>query len=127
MAKIMLCDDSATILNVLAFKLGAAGHEIVAKAKDGQEGINMYRETIPDISLLDVTMPNKDGRECLKEILSINPSAKVIMISALKEDSVKNDCLNSGACAFVSKVSIYNDSDFKSEILAVIDTVLKAA
>lgn len=128
MAKIMLCDDSKTILTLLEKKLTDAGHQIVGKAKDGEEGIKVFTETKPDLALLDITMPNKDGRECLKGILAVNPAAKAIMISAVQEDAVMKDCLSSGAKAFISKSNLYcKDDEFKKQILSVIDSVLKAA
>lgn len=127
MPKIMLCDDSKTILKILEKKLSDAGYQIVGSAKDGEEGAKVFSETKPDLTLLDVTMPNRDGRDCLKDILQINPAAKVIMISALQEESIIKECLAAGAKAFITKSKIYDESDFKKEILAVIESVLKAA
>lgn len=127
MAKIMLCDDSRTILNVFEKKLQAAGHEIVGKAEDGAEGFNRFMETKPEIVLLDITMPNKDGRECLFSILEANPRAKVIMVSALKDDDIVKACLAGGAKAFINKDKIFKDEDFNNEVLKTIEKVLKAA
>ena len=129
MAKIMLCDDSATILSLLEKRLTDAGHQIVGKARDGDEGIKLYTVTKPDLALLDITMPNKDGRECLRGILGINPKAKAIMVSALQEEGVVQECLSSGARAFISKANIYSKEkeDFNSKVLSIIETVLKAA
>jgi two-component system chemotaxis response regulator CheY len=127
MAKIMICDDSKTILNILEKKLTAAGHQVVGKAKDGDEGFSVYAQTKPDLAILDVTMPNKDGRECLEAIMKLNSSAKVIMLSALHDENVINNCLGVGAKAFVSKDKLYKEEDFKQEILKVIDRILNAA
>ena len=123
----MLCDDSATIIKVLEKRFKDAGHEIVGKASDGEQGIQIYSQTKPDIAILDVTMPNKDGRECLAGIMKMDIKAKIIMISALKDDAVVSDCLKGGAKAFVSKDKIYKDDDFKLNVLSVVDTILKAA
>lgn len=127
MAKIMLCDDSGTILALLNRRLTTAGHEIVGQAKDGDEGLKLFSQMAPEVTLLDVTMPNLDGRECLKGILKINPSAKVIMISGLREESVISECLHEGAKAFISKCSLYNLDAFNNQVLAVIDRIVKAA
>jgi two-component system chemotaxis response regulator CheY len=124
----MLCDDSRTILTLLEKKLTDAGHEVVGKANDGEEGVKLFASTKPDLALLDITMPNKDGRECLRGILSLNPGAKTIMVSALQEESVVQECLKTGARAFITKSKIYaNDEDFKKNVLSVIENVLKAA
>lgn len=127
MAKIMLCDDSRTMLMLFERKLKDAGHEVVGKAADGEEGIKLYNEKRPELTLLDITMPNKDGREALQGILKIDSKAKVIMVSALKEDEVINDCLKNGAKAFIEKNKVIKDEDFQREVLSVIEKVLKAA
>lgn len=125
MAKVMICDDSPTILKLLEGKLKAAGHEIVGIAKDGEEGIRIYSESKPHVAILDITMPNKDGRECLAGILEVDPLAKVIMVSAIQDEVVIKACLQDGAKAFASKAQLYKDDQFKENILDVIDQILK--
>lgn len=127
MARIMLCDDNNTVRTLLERKLTLAGHQIVGKAKDGNEGVAVFSETKPEITILDITMPNKDGRACLQEILQIDASAKVIMVSALQDSEVVQFCLQNGAKGFVQKEKLYKEEDFKSEFLALIDKVIKAA
>jgi two-component system, chemotaxis family, chemotaxis protein CheY len=126
MAKIVICDDSKSALAFFDRRLREAGHEIVGKGQDGDEGFRVFMETKPDLILLDVTMPNKDGRECLEMILKQDPSAKVIMVSAVKDNAVIQECLRSGAKSFVSKTNIYEQEEFKKEVLNVIDQVLKS-
>lgn len=125
MAKIMLCDDSATILMFLEKRLKDQGHNIVAKAKDGEEGARTYRAVKPEVMLLDVTMPNRDGRDCLKEILAEDPKAKVIMLSALLDQKVIDECMAAGAKGFISKSTIQSPT-FVSDLCAAIDKVVKA-
>lgn len=120
----MICDDSPTILKLLEAKLKAAGHEIVGVARDGEEGIKVYSESKPDIAILDITMPNKDGRECLAGILAAHPSAKIIMVSAIKDEAVVKACLEDGAKAFTSKSQLLSPDEFKVNILDVIDMIL---
>jgi two-component system chemotaxis response regulator CheY len=127
MARIVLCDDSRTILTLFGAKLQAAGHSVVGKASDGEQGVKMYEATRPDLVLLDITMPNKDGRECLADIIKSDPSAKVIMISALRDDAVVAECLKLGAKGFISKNQVYDDANFEKGVLSMIDSVLKAA
>lgn len=127
MAKILLCDDSATMLQLFEKRLRDAGHDVVAKAHDGEEGLKAFAQSDPEVTLLDVTMPNKDGRECLRGILKMKPDAKVIMISALNDQNVIQECLNTGAKSFVLKNQLLKESDFKNEVLTVIEKVLKAA
>ena len=126
LARIMLCDDSKAVLSMFEKRLKAAGHEIVGRAMDGEEGLKLYTEKRPELTLLDITMPNKDGRECLQGILQVDSTAKVIMISALKDDAIVNSCLSNGAKAFIEKNKILKDEDFQREVLNVIDSILKS-
>lgn len=127
MAKILLCDDSKTILRIIEKNLTSAGHQVVGKAADGAEGVSLFTLTKPDLLLLDVTMPNKDGRECLEEVLKTFPTAKVIMISALSDEAVVQECIKLGAKMFISKTHLTNSEDFKKNVLPQIESVLKAA
>lgn len=127
MAKILLCDDSKIILSLLEKKLTEIGHHVVGKARDGEECLKLYPQTHPDLVLLDVTMPNKDGRQCLVELMQLDASAKVIMLSALANEDVRIDCLKNGARAFVSKAHLNSPDDFQSKILAVINPFLQVA
>lgn len=124
MARIVLCDDSRSALSFFERKLKEAGHEIVGKGRDGNEGFKDFKESKPDLMLLDVTMPNRDGRECLEDILRFDPSATIIMVSAIRETAVANECFAQGAKAFISKANIQEDDVFKREVLSVIDEVL---
>lgn len=127
MAKILLVDDSNLILNLFEKGLQKAGHEIVGKARDGEQGVKLYTELKPELVVLDITMPNKDGRECLADLLKINPKVKVVMCSAVMDENVKQECLRQGAKDFIVKSSLSSPGEFENKVLNVIDPVLKAA
>ncbi|WP_374074225.1 response regulator [Bdellovibrio bacteriovorus] len=127
MARILLCDDSNLILKILEKRMQDIGQEVVGKAKDGEECVRMYSELKPDLLLLDITMPNKDGRECLIEILEWDAKANVIMISALMNEAVQADCLNHGAKAFIHKGDINSPEDFETKVVAILKPYLKIA
>jgi two-component system, chemotaxis family, chemotaxis protein CheY len=124
MAKILLCDDSKSALSLIERKLLSAGHETVGKGRDGHEGLQLYKDTKPDLMLLDITMPNRDGRECLEDIMKFDPAAKVVMVSALKKDALTEECIAMGAKGFVSKAEIVDDKVFQREVLLLIDNLL---
>lgn len=111
--KILIIDDSKLFANVIKSTV-SANYEIVGMAISGQEGIEMFKLKSPDIVLLDVTMPNMDGRECLEKILSINPKTIVVMVSAIQKDDLKQECLKLGAEMFINKDQI-NISDDKTD------------
>ncbi len=71
MAKILICDDSSFVRTIFEKRLTAFGHQIVGKAKDGVECLHVYSQTKPTLVLLDITMPNMDGRAALKRLMSM--------------------------------------------------------
>ncbi|MGE4132418.1 MAG: response regulator [Bdellovibrionales bacterium] len=105
MAKLLLVDDSKTFIKVLR-RILENKYTIIGQAHDGGEGIERYKELSPDLVLLDITMPNVNGKDCLRGILSLNPSAKVIMVSSLDDQQTVSECLSLGAVAFIAKESI---------------------
>lgn len=103
MAKVMIADDSDAIRLVLQDILSIGNHEIVAEATNGDEAIKKFSQVLPDVLLLDLAMPKKDGLMVVKEIMSKHPNAKVILITASDNQNVINECLKAGATAFISK------------------------
>ena len=81
----------------------AGGHEIVGEAGNGIEAIAQFQELRPDVMTLDITMPEKDGLAALKEIIAIDPNAKIVMCSALGQESKVLEAVKSGAKDFVVK------------------------
>ncbi|PCJ21624.1 MAG: two-component system response regulator [Gammaproteobacteria bacterium] len=103
MPRIAIVDDSLFLANKIKNYLETQGHEIVGIADDGITGFELYKTASPDLITLDITMPNRDGFECLKDILVFNPDANVIVISAIDEQAVIVDCINKGAKGFIEK------------------------
>ena len=103
MARVLVVDDAAFMRKVLTDALTAGGHEVVGEAANGLEAVARFREFHPDVMTLDITMPEKDGLEALKEILAADPSAKVIMCSALGQESKVLESIKLGAKDFVVK------------------------
>ncbi len=112
MARIILVDDSAFLLKQIRKFLEAEGHEIIAEGHDGVEGVGLFIQHRPDLMLLDITMPNKDGRQCLEEILAEDPEARVVICSAVKDRKMIVSCLALGARGFVEKPLKFNDDAF---------------
>lgn len=114
--RILIVDDSVFTfeqLKALIEKTGIA--EVVAHAKDGMEGVKLYRKLTPDIVFLDILMPNMDGLQTLKTILSMDKNAKVVMISSLGGAAEKaEEALKSGAKAIISKP--FDEKDIKKII-----------
>ncbi len=103
MAKILIVDDSRTSRKILRTILEGAGHEVIGEAVDGVDGVNKFQELSPEITTLDITMPNMDGLEALKEIKKMNASAKIIMVTAAGQQSKMVEAIKNGASEFVTK------------------------
>lgn len=103
MANILIIDDSLLMRKKLTKILTSANHVVVGEANDGIEGLKKYKELSPDIVTLDITMPNMDGLECLKEILAFDSNAKIIMMSALSKGNAVTESIKTGAKDFLSK------------------------
>ena len=124
MASSLIVDDSAWIAKTMKKVLEKAGYEVVSIAKDGLEGIDLYAKYRPDVVLLDITMPNMDGRECLENIMEFDSSAKIIMVSAIKEQSAVDDCLSSGAVGYIPKPIEINNETHLKKLFSTIDLAI---
>jgi len=102
MSTVLVVDDSRFQRMMLSKVIKAQGHEVV-EAADGNEAVSRYQESRPDLALMDVTMPNKDGLQALEEIRGLDPEASVIMLTALDQDSVVVKAVALGAEDFLPK------------------------
>ncbi len=103
MAKVLIVDDSKLIRNVIKDELTKNGHEIVAEASDGKEAIELYGKLKPDLVTMDITMDEMDGIEAIKNIMSLDKGAKIIVVSALGMDELINDAIDLGVVDFIIK------------------------
>lgn len=102
MAKILVVDDAAFMRMRCTKLLTDNGFE-TNEAADGNEAIEKYKEFKPDGVLLDITMPNMDGLSTLKEIIKMDPGARVAMVTAMGQQSMVMEALKTGARDFVVK------------------------
>lgn len=102
MAKILVVDDAAFMRMRCCKLLSDNGYE-VSEAATGVEAMQKYRELTPDAVLLDITMPDMDGIETLKRIVTEHPAAKIVMCTAMGQQSMVIEALKSGARDFIVK------------------------
>jgi len=105
----MVADDSDAIRLVLKDILDIGKHSVVAEAANGDDAVELYFKTSPDLLLLDLAMPKKDGMTVLKEILNKDSKAKIVLITASDDQKIINQCLEIGASSCISKPFDFND------------------
>ena len=103
MAKILLVDDAEFMRMMLKNTLTQAGYTEVFEAEDGVKAVEIYAAEKPDLVFMDITMPNKDGLETLKEIKASDPGATIVMCSAMGQESMVMESIKSGAKDFIVK------------------------
>ncbi|WP_282600090.1 response regulator [Patulibacter sp. SYSU D01012] len=103
MANVLVVDDAAFMRKMLSDVLTKAGHEVRGEAANGADAVKQYQELRPELVTLDITMPEMDGLEALREIIALDPSARVIMCSALGQESRVLESVKLGARDFVVK------------------------
>ncbi|MCP4542076.1 MAG: response regulator [Chloroflexi bacterium] len=102
MAKIMVVDDSLFMRNNLSKLLGRNGYEIIV-AENGEQAVENYRQARPDAVIMDITMPKMDGLTALSEIRAFDSKAKVIMLTAMDQESAATQAIRRGAKDFLGK------------------------
>ena len=103
MARILVVDDAAFMRKMVSDALTRGGHEVVGEAGNGLEAIARYQELKPEVTTLDITMPEMDGLSALREIIALDPGARVVMCSALGQESKVLESIKLGAKDFVVK------------------------
>ena len=103
MARIMIAEDSDEIRLLLKDLLEIGNHEVVAEAVDGIDAIKKFNDIKPDVLLLDIAMPKKDGLDALKDIMAVNPNAKIVMLTAIDNLNTITQCTEQGALAYLVK------------------------
>jgi len=104
MAKnILICDDAAFMRMMIKDILTKNGYTIAGEAENGLKAIEKYNETKPDLVLMDITMPEMDGINALKKIKAVDANANIIMCSAMGQQAMVIEAIQSGAKDFIVK------------------------
>jgi two-component system chemotaxis response regulator CheY len=103
MARVLVVDDEVFMRKMVSDALSKGGHEVVGEAANGQDAVQQFQSLKPEVTTLDITMPEMDGISALKAILEVDPGARVVMCSALGQESKVLESIKAGARDFVVK------------------------
>jgi two-component system, chemotaxis family, chemotaxis protein CheY len=101
--RILIVDDSFYMRTMLKNMLTDAGYDVVGEAANGQQALEMAVATTPDLITLDVILPDNTGLDVLKGIRQQQPDAKVVMCSAVGQETIVNEAIENGALAYIVK------------------------
>jgi two-component system chemotaxis response regulator CheY len=102
-ARVLIVDDALFMRTMLRNIFVESGFEVVGEAGNGSEAVEKFRALGPDLTTMDIVMPEKNGIEALKLIMAIDQHARVVMCSALGQESLIIEALEAGARDFIVK------------------------
>ena len=103
MARVLIVGDAKFMRTLVKDGLVPKGHEIVGEAENGNEAVQLYKKLKPDLVTMDITMREKDGIEAAEDILALDPSARIIMVTALGQENLLTKAIKLGVKDFVVK------------------------
>lgn len=102
-ARVLIVDDAAFMRMMIRDILVKNGYEVAGEAANGSEAVLKYQELRPDVTTMDITMPEMDGITAVREIRKIDPNARIIMCSAMGQQAMVLDAIQAGARDFIVK------------------------
>jgi|SRR5271156_954149 len=103
MARVLVVDDAMFMRKVVTDALRSGGHEVIGEAANGQEAVSCFKTLRPDVMTMDITMPEMDGIAALREIIALDPSARIVMCSAIGQETKVLEAVKAGAKDFIVK------------------------
>ncbi len=103
MGTVLIVDDAKFMRMVLRRILTSQGHTVVGEATNGEEAVEMYAKLRPDVVTMDIVMPKLNGIEAVRRIMQFDPNAKIIMVTALGQETFVLDAIKAGAREFIIK------------------------
>jgi two-component system chemotaxis response regulator CheY len=101
--KVMLVDDASFMRMMLKNILVGSGYEVVGEAENGAKAVEQYKSLKPDLVMMDIIMPEMGGIDAVREIMKVNPSAKILMCSSMGQQSLVVEAIQAGAKDFIVK------------------------
>ena len=103
MARVLVADDASFMRQMIREIVEAEGHEVVGEASDGDEAVEEFKRLQPDVVTMDIVMPRRSGIDAVRGIIELDSTAKVVMCSALGQETLVKEALSAGALDFIVK------------------------
>lgn len=135
MATVLVVDDTLFMCLTLKNLLEKGGFQVVGTARDGREAVEKYRELGPDYVTMDLVMPGKNGLEAIKEIMELDPGARIVVLSTMDQPGIVRMAIDAGARDYLmkpfqvwkitkslqnieakKKIAIFNENKFQKNI-----------
>ncbi|MEO0141476.1 MAG: response regulator [candidate division WOR-3 bacterium] len=101
--RVLIADDAKFMRKLLAKILEEGGYEVSGEAETGSEAIALYKRLKPDVVTMDLVMPDMSGIDAIKEIMASDPKARIVVVSAMGQQSLVSEAMSSGAKDFIVK------------------------
>ncbi len=103
MAKVLVVDDAIFMRTMIKDILASAGIEVVGEASNGEEAVEKYFKLSPDVVTMDIVMPVKSGIDAVQDIMAQDKNARIVMCSAMGQESLVMEAIQAGAKEFITK------------------------
>jgi two-component system chemotaxis response regulator CheY len=100
---VLVCDDAIFMRTMISDILSQAGFDVIGEAETGVQAVERFKELKPDLVTMDIVMPDMGGIDAVREIMKIEPAAKVLMCSAMGQQALVVEAIQAGAKDFVVK------------------------
>jgi two-component system chemotaxis response regulator CheY len=117
--KLLVVDDSNVIRNKIIRTLQIEGVEVVGTARNGREAVNLFAKFRPELVTMDITMPEMDGIQCIREIMKLRTDVLILVVSALSDKATAIEALKQGAHGFLNKP--FNDRELNESMKELIN------
>jgi DNA-binding response OmpR family regulator len=109
--KVLIVDDNVMTRSLIKDLLTEMGHEVTGEAENGDEAVREFTARRPELVLLDLIMPGKNGLQVLEELKAIDPAPRVVMVTAVQQDVITKELLGKGAAGVLHKPFMYDELD----------------
>jgi two-component system chemotaxis response regulator CheY len=103
MSRILVADDASFMRQMIREIVESEGYEVVGEAADGIEAVDLFKQLHPEIVTMDIVMPRRSGIDAVRGIVELDPGARVVMCSALGQETLVTEALQAGARDFIVK------------------------